>query len=635
MGVKPGAVIIAGGRDPGGARQRALRAFQGRADVEVWQDGGLALAFLPKDGLHLHVSDRAACLLEGRLHAVAGREITDEDPRASARLLDAFMCEGERILPTLRGEFWALVWDRRRQRGLAIADQLATCSPYWARDGDATVVASEVPELLETLSSRPACDPLSIAHWLMLTGPRAGQTVFSGVRRLPAGEMLRLGGSDPALERYWQPVYRGRVEDPAAAARQLRERLELAVQRRRAPGASTGVLLSGGLDSSVVAAVTALRTPPRTYSAVFPEHPSVDESRFIDATIRELRAESTRILVRGGSVIAGALGYIGSWRVPPTSPNLFFWQPLLERAGADGIAVMLDGEGGDELFGFSPYLLADRIAHGRLLSAVALARRWPGEGGAPQPGLLWIRLRDAGLRGLVPARAHRRIRRLRGLEHHAPGWLSPPLAARWLAEEDSRFAWKEIDGPRWWALLVYLLTRGAGPSAVYEQARRRCAGAGIRASHPLVDLDVIELALQADPEIAFDPRFSRPLLREAVAGLLPDGVRLRPDKSNFDALFHQILAGPDLSAARCLLDPREAELGDLVDMRRLYEELMAPEPPRGAGALAQWALRVWRLVTAECWLRSAAQGKPAEDLLERLGLAQPQARFQRTGGSPS
>jgi asparagine synthase (glutamine-hydrolysing) len=387
---------------------------------------------------------------------------------------------------------------------------------------------------------------------------------------------------------------------------------------------AVGVRLSGGLDSSVVAGFAAHAPGPdrrlETYSATFPLHPTVDESRLIDRTVEHLGLRSTRIVVRDGSVLAGALRFLSEWQLPPTSPNLFFWMPLFGRAGADGTRVMLDGEGGDELFGLSPYLLADRLRRGRVLSAVALTQRIPSVKAARSAATVWWLLSAFGLKGAMPPAAHLAARRVRRADRYAPPWMKPSLARAWLANEEAAFAWKRIPGPRWWAYVVNAVTRGIGSALVYEQTGRMAAMAGLDARHPLVDVDVIELVLQLAPELAFDARFSRPVLRDTIKGLVPDEVRMRPAKSNFDALFHATLAGPDLPAARRVLTAPDAELRAYVDLDTVHDVLLATDPPSDAHGRQQWAIHVWRLLTAECWLRS--QGDPSfpQSLREREGL---------------
>jgi asparagine synthase (glutamine-hydrolysing) len=437
-----------------------------------------------------------------------------------------------------------------------------------------------------------------------------------------------------ALRRYWDPTSVSSTSSSKEdAIGGLRAALERSVRRRIADAPAAGVLLSGGLDSSAIAAMLSVTRQDgqgqllEAYSATFPDHPGADESDLIDRTTRHLGLRSTRIVVREGGVVDGMLGYLASWGVPPTSPNLFFWVPLLERAASDGMKVMLDGEGGDEVFGLSPYLLADRIRHGRLLAAIELARRFPGSADPAAPARVWRLLRRWGLKGALPAGSHQMARRLRGAGHYTPGWLRPAMARLWL-ETEAGYAWKASPGPRWRAFLGDAMT-GLGPRWVYEQARRRTAMWGIEARHPLVDVDVVELIMQLPPELAFDPQASRPLLRGCVDRLLPDEVRLRPAKASFDAVFFSGLTGPDLAAVRGVLERGDAEIGAYVDLSAMRRLLLDSDPPTDRWKLQPWATTVWRLLTAECWLRSQSDlDFPAR--LAESGLLSP-ARHELSG----
>jgi asparagine synthase (glutamine-hydrolysing) len=152
----------------------------------------------------------------------------------------------------------------------------------------------------------------------------------------------------------------------------------------------------------------------------------------------------------------------------------------------------------------------------------------------------------------------------------------------------------------------------------------------VEGEHPFLDdLDLVELVLRLPPESAFDPRFDRPLLREAVAGLVPDDVRLRRGKSYFDALFQESLSGVDHDAIARLLGPG-AETAALVDPARVREQLVeAPTERRGG----RWAWTLWRLTMLECWLRSQSDPGFAERVLETWGLAE--ARVAPLGLRPA
>ena len=247
-----------------------------------------------------------------------------------------------------------------------------------------------------------------------------------------------------------------------------------------------------------------------------------------------------------------ALSYLEHFALPPVSPNLFFWIPLFERAAADGVRVLLDGEGGDELFGLSPHLIADRLRRGRLLAARRLIDHVPGAGGKAPKHAVRQFMREYGIRGALPAWVQRTSRRLHGPDRYSEPYLLPATKRAYMSELDG-LSWKALSGPRWWSYLVDITTRGMGPAFVYEHSALRARMAGIEPRHPLVDADVVEYVLSLPPEAAWDPDRSRPLVRETTTGVLPDSVRLRPDKSSFDAVFHAGLAGPDLPVLRTLL----------------------------------------------------------------------------------
>jgi asparagine synthase (glutamine-hydrolysing) len=526
---------------------------------------------------------------------------------SAACLADGWREHGEPMLARLRGDFVVLFYDPTNDAGVFARDHLGGRGLVWHFSDGRLTFASEVRFLLPLLAATPDPDSATLGHWLAHGRQPGDRTLHAGVHRLEPAHLLGFGDAPPVAWRYWTPRYR--EPDPgdlADHADGLRSVLDTAVDRRCERGsASTGVLLSGGLDSSTVAALaTGLDTDrrvARSYSATFPAHPSVDETALINLLCRDLALDGTRADVRGGSVLAGAIEYIAHWQVPPPSPNLFFWLPLLRRAARDGVEVLLDGEGGDELFGLSPYLLADRVRRARLYDAVDLVRRIPGGGPHLNRASIWRFVRDYGIKGAVPGSMQRAVRRGRGAGRYAPPWLRANVA-RAVFDADTTTDWKDLDGPRWWSHLVAVTTRGAGGGMTYDHVRRRAALAGLQARHPLVDVDVVEYVLGLPPELAFDPRHSRPLLRAAMTGRLPDEVRLRATKSYFDAVFHESLAGADLPVARDLLAPGDAALAPYVDLEAVGERLLASPPP--PAQRQGWAIALWRLLTAECWLRA-------------------------------
>ena len=540
---------------------------------------------------------------------------------------------GDDLLPRLRGEFALLIWDTARGSGVLVRDQTAGRAIVHAARGGCLLFASEVTHLLPLLPSTPGPDEVTMAHWLSVSAPPGDRTLYSGVRRLPAAHLIRLDGGT-RVEEYWAPVYRGTLREsrPDLAAG-LRERLTTAVRRRLVEADTHGVLLSGGLDSSAVAAVARRLVEPdlrpsSAYSAVFPQHPTTDESQLIAAVTRDLGLDPVWMEVYRGSLFRGALDYLRTWRLPPTSPNLFFWNPMFHHAASTGVTSLLDGEGGDQVFGLSPYLLADRIRRGRVVSAVRLARRMPGAGPTPPWRSVRNKVLQVGVRGALPVRAQAWRRSRAPAARYAEPWLLP-AAAQAFAETDDTWRWRGRSGPLWWNYQVKEIMTGAGPSLTLDHVRRRNTMAGITPRHPLLDVDVIDYMLTVPPETAYDWRYSRPLLRESLAGVLVDQVRVRPEKSNFDAIFHEALLGRDLATVRRLTLGADAEIRAFVDQDRLRRDLLELPPDQYPRGLVWWALPVWRVTTAELFLRGLADPVALERTMEEAAAVAPDVRIRR------
>ena len=558
------------------------------------EDGRLALAYT---GPEPHRSESSLCVVDGmlddRVELAAALDV-EVDVTAEALVAAGWSAFGPQLLERLRGEWALLIWDRPRQLVVAACDRLGARALYYARSEGGLVIAPELGCVIRALRSRPDVDTTSMAHWLAGSGPPPARTLYTGVGRLAGGHLVETEGSDVSPRRWWLPRFRepSRVERGEAADR-VRQVLRRAVERAAQPPAA--LLLSGGLDSGAVAALLAdggRRRGYRTYSAVFPGHPSVDERGLIETLSRELVLDSRRLPGGEGAILDAAIEYLRASELPPSSPNLLFWMPLLRAAAGEGVAVMLDGEGGDKLFGQPRYLLADRLRAGRPLAAWRLARQFPGAGDRPSPRILLRIMRDHAVVPLLPASARR-------ASAPAPVWLRPAVRRAYL---ESQGDWDWGDGPRWWRGLLESIAGSSGPVLARDHVLRRSRQAGLEPRHPLLDADLVDLILTTSPDLAFDPHLSRPVLRHALAGLLPDAVRLRPDKSTFDAVFQRSLTGSEAPRIRWLLTDPTAELGHYADARGVAN-LLSAEGVSASGGGRRWALLVWRLATAELFLR--------------------------------
>jgi asparagine synthase (glutamine-hydrolysing) len=589
------------GLDPDGAQSILETALGG--DVEVLAVGG--------------DSQAGGCLLEGELfnaEVIAGN------------LAAAFERQGPELLTRLRGSFALVVWDATRMTGLIAVDQVGGRSIYLAPSGGRLYFATDVCLLLGLLPRRPGPNHTALVHWLANSSPAPDVSFYDGVLRLPAGECVELTRRW-TTRTYWSPQYESpRSMDRAEAAAELWEALLGAIRLRTSDSSAIGIIMSGGVDSAAVAAaaleVTRAGAPlPRGYSAVFPghPHPRVDESARIGELTAALALPSVQAHIHPGGALALSLDFLEAWEIPLLGPGYLLERPLLELAAAGGVDALLDGQGGDELFGLSGYLLADRLRHGRILSSVGLARSYPGIRQQPLK-VLAAAWRHFAAHGAAPHAVHRAARRARP-ERYVPDYLSAS-AARLFLQTDDQWEWKRQRGvPRWWAYKSYAITRERSRSGIGEYLRQRAALSGMEARPPLLDVDLIELALQIPPELEFDPEVDRPLIRDAMVGRVPDSVRLATVKSNLAPFYFDGLAGPDLEPIRTILRARDAEIGAYVDLDTVRR--MVDEPPvAGGDNWLGWMSTVWSFVSAECWLRHQGDGGFL-DRMRAQGLPQP------------
>jgi asparagine synthase (glutamine-hydrolysing) len=533
--------------------------------------------------------------VDGRVRTDALAESVGIDPTLDAARLvaDGYRLLGPAVAERLGGEFAVVVWDRERGTGLIARDRLGARPLFLAEQGRRLLFASEVRNLLALMPSRPAPDDLAVAHWLDRSPAPGGRTLYAGIRALAGGSRVVVEGGGWREEPFWRP--RARAPLPVGApeaADAIHSALRASVERTLDGAARPGLLLSGGLDSAAVAAAavgSARVARPVAYSGVFPSHPAIDESGRIGLVLDRLGLDGVQLTLGGGSALDAAVEFQRAWELPAVSPNGFVWRPLLERAAADGVDVLLDGEGGDELFGCARYLVADQLRRGRPLAAVRTARRLPGMGSRPRPRWIARALLVYGARGALPHPLHERLRAARGHRDRAASLVA--------GVDDRRWEWKRSPGPRWWAQLVSVLWGDRLGAADHQ--RRDAAMHGLEARHPLRDPELTELVLGLPPALGFDPRLDRPLLRRALAGELPGETLEYTGKPFFNALAQGALAGPDLPWLQELLQEPHPVLAARVRAGAVRALL---DRARSGGGPPGWEIDLWRLATLELWL---------------------------------
>jgi asparagine synthase (glutamine-hydrolysing) len=514
---------------------------------------------------------------------------------------------GEAACELLCGRFVVVALDRERGRCLVARDQLGAQPLVHAPAVDGILFAEHERELLELLARTPGPDRLALLQWIENGIVPKGRTLYEGMHRLPAGHRLILDGTRVGVERWWHLRYRETASGPAAVhAERLREAAFAAVGRATAGARRPAVKLSGGLDSAGVAAGIAANGyadgRALALAGTFAGYPVTDERELIDATASHTRLPLELIAFDSdSSMLAPALEHIARWRLPPGTSNRFLWRPLMARARELGVDRMLDGEGGDELFGLAPQLIADRLRAGRLAGAWSLAGRIPGTGPHPSVRVRLLVLRHFGVSPLVPELVRRR-RAARARGAASPRAIVPRADAQALA--DLHLAGREDrrEGPLWWRSLAESVIDLRDLLEMGGHFRRDAADEQIDRRHPFLhDLRLIEAVLRLPPDPQFDSVRDRPLLRDALTGLIPEAVRTRHAKSHFTPLVLAGLRADELG----LVEPlrrADAPVRAYVAHEGLERRIaIAPDERPMSGALL-----LWRVAIANRWLLSLA-----------------------------
>jgi asparagine synthase (glutamine-hydrolysing) len=598
--------------------ERAVELLAGaaaRASATIERTGPLAVVDAAGEGA---TDGRWCCWISGLL--TNGNELRERFGTSPAVELPALLARmyarlGPGASELLRGTFIVVAFDREREVATIVRDQLGGRPLVHTRVGGGALFAEHERAIVELMPSTPGPDRLALARWIESGSFPPGRTLFEGIKHIPPAHTVLLSVHDVAIERYWRPRYEGVL---AGSRQEISDRLRIAAFAaigRAAQGASRpAVSLSGGLDSACVSAGLAAREEPAAralaLAGVFPSHPDADERELIEATARHTGLPVELIpFDESASILAPALEHIDRWSLPPVTPNLFVWAPLMARARELGVDVMLDGEGGDELFACSPYLIADMLRAGKALAAWRLARRIPDVGASGGVRMHLRAMRVFGVRPLVPLWLKRR----RWTAADSPGSLLSPTDAGALQElDDSRRA-HGLDGPLWWRALADELTQGGEAFGVSGHLRRGSIDDRIDQRQPfLFDLDLLGAVLANPPKMQFDPARDRALLRDALAGHIPEPVRTRHAKSFFTDL---LAAGLSTDGALLADGPSQIDSPVRAFVRAESLELLLRESPEPRDARA--VRRLWHVGLADVWLRSLERPDYPRELLER------------------
>jgi asparagine synthase (glutamine-hydrolysing) len=271
---------------------------------------------------------------------------------------------GDKMVTHLNGMFAFALWDEKRRRLLIARDRFGEKPLYWGVFGDTLLFASEPKVLLAHPSVKPSLNLQALRQYLSFDYIPAPLSIYEGINKLPAAHQLTLEDGHVNIERYWRLSYAKKDPVPSEeeAASHLRDLLADSVRMRLVSDVPLGVLLSGGVDSSTIAAL-ACRTSSeavKTFSISFAEA-SFDESLYARGVAKFLGTDHHEERL-SANLAANLVSEIGSWMDEPFSDPSLVPTYLLSRFTRKHVTVALGGDGGDELFAGYPMYAGHRWA---------------------------------------------------------------------------------------------------------------------------------------------------------------------------------------------------------------------------------------------------------------------------------
>ena len=272
-------------------------------------------------------------------------------------VLRAYREWGTACVHRLRGMFAFGLWDASARRLWLARDRMGLKPLYYAVHAGRLVFASEIRALLADPALPRAIDENAFFHYLSFLATPAPDTLFSGIRKLANGCMAIASPSGEIRhERYWDPLAAATpaAGDDGAIAERVRATLGESVRLRAMSDVPVGVFLSGGLDSSAIAALSAGHRahPVRTFSIGYDrDYPSCkSELGYARAAARAIGAEHCECVLTEAELAAFLPAMAQMQDEPIADPVCVPLHRLARLARAQGVAVAQVGEGADELF---------------------------------------------------------------------------------------------------------------------------------------------------------------------------------------------------------------------------------------------------------------------------------------------
>jgi asparagine synthase (glutamine-hydrolysing) len=575
-----------------GHRRLSIIDLAGSAQPLFNEDGAVVVAF--NGEIYNFRELRRELLAAGhRFHTGGDTEV----------LVHAWEEWGEGMLDRIAGMFAFAIWDERRQALFLARDHLGVKPLYYYWDGSVFAFGSELKALAEHPAVRREPDLAAIALYLECQYIPAPRSIYRDVKKLEAGHSLLLANGELQRRRYWVPDYSRKIAlDDAEAVVLVERELRRSVESMLVADVPLGAFVSGGIDSSLVAALMTdvSGKPIETFNLSFAGDALESERVEAEITAKHIGSRHHSLVIDPATV----LDAVGSWVEvfdEPFGDQASLPTLLLARLTRRSVTVVLTGEGADEIFaGYENY--AKRVREERLVSV--LARR-----GSPLPGVA---------RRLPPLLRKDRIVKAVGqplAERYVtiPNIFDESLRATLLAASFERMAtermreyaaryYEECNSADYMDRIMYVDARLWLPDDLLTKVDRATMASSLEARVPYLDHRFFELCARLDTGLKQRGSTGKYVLKKIAERYLPAKIVHR-DKQGFIVPLGEWFTG-ELGplVADCLSAAGLGKRG--IFAPGALERLLAQH----RSGRKNHAMRLWVLVVLELWFRRYAPG---------------------------
>jgi asparagine synthase (glutamine-hydrolysing) len=520
---------------------------------------------------------------------------------------------GEAFLDVLNGMFAIALWDTKLEKLILARDRFGEKPLYYGTFDNKLFFASEPKVLLSHPKISPQVNPVALHNYLSYDYVPAPLSIYKGIHKLPAAHRLVWQHGKIKTIRYWNLSFQknGRKPSVKEAAENIREKLSESVRMRMISDVPLGVLLSGGIDSSSIAAFAQQHSEQKikTFSIGF-EESSFDESKYARQVSTHLGTEHYEDKLNV-SKAKNLISEIGEWLDEPLSDGSLLPTFLLSRFVREHVTVALGGDGGDEIFAGYPMYYGHKVA--RLYDSIPRFVRY----GMIEPIVNRLSVNTDNLSFDYKAKRFVSGSKFDIVERHHSWFGSFSKAEKeGLFSDNIKYAIKNIDiyqsakdllvncnAKDQIEQMQYLDMNYYLAEDILTKVDRTSMAVSLEVRAPFLDHNLAEYVAGLPAEYKLKGSVTKYILKKSVADMLPAKIINRP-KKGFGIPIAKWLKGILNPLMHDMLSPSRLIIQDLFNYEYIQELMREHEQ-----GIANHYKQLWTLLIFQLWYENFMQVK--------------------------